>query len=362
MTRLFLSALLAGSLAAQTLSFTPFNVTAGSAPMAVRLIDFNGDSRPDIVVINAGGLGTVSVLLNQGGGKFSKPITTETGGLGAVTLTSGDFNHDGKADLAVVNNLSNDVSILLGLGNGTFQPGTFVAVHGGPVAITEADFNHDGNLDLAVVNSFTGDLSILLGKRDGGFQPASNVYVGSAPTNVKAGDFNGDGIPDLAVTNGTQGLQLVKILLGNGDGTFRDAGNLAVGNEPFALVAHDFNQDGKTDLAVANLASNNLSVLLGNGDGTFLPAVNYDAGNGPVGIRAGHFGGHGILDLVACADVSQAVLVFPGKGDGTFGKPLSFPIGDYCNSVAVGDLVQAGRTDIVTAMPSGVVLLLNNGH
>jgi len=145
-------------LAAQTLSFTPHTVPAGNSPTSVRLIDFNGDNKLDIVVINADGSDTLSVLLNQGNGNFSAPVTGQTGGAGAIALTSGDFNHDGKADLAVVNNQTNNVSILLGNGDGTFRLGSFAATDAGPVSITEADFNRDGNTDLAVVNSLTGNV------------------------------------------------------------------------------------------------------------------------------------------------------------------------------------------------------------
>jgi hypothetical protein len=358
----FLAAVAAGALAAQSASFKPLTMQAGNSPISVRVVDFNGDNKPDIVVINSDGWGTVTVLLNLGGGQFSNPIATTTGGLGSMALTSGDFNHDGKADLAVVNNLTNNVSILLGNGDGTFRLDSYASVHGGPVAITEADFNRDGNLDLAVVNSLTGDVTILLGKPDGTFRPGVNVFIGSAPTSAKAGDFNGDGIPDLAITNGTQGQQLVYLLFGNGDGTFRNGGTVAAGNEPFALVAHDFNHDGKTDLAVANLASNNISILLGNGNGTFQPAVNYATGEGPVGIRAANLTRDGNLDLAVCADVSAEILLFKGKGDGTFMPPVAFPTGAECNSVAVGDLYQAGRTDIVTATPNGLVLLTNSSN
>src|SRR5579871_4753673 len=108
------AALALGPLSAETLDFTPTSIDAGNSPTSIRLIDFNGDNLPDIIVINAGGPGSVSVLLNQGQGSFSAPMTTLTGGSGAIALTSGDFNHDGYEDLAVVNNLTDNVSILLG--------------------------------------------------------------------------------------------------------------------------------------------------------------------------------------------------------------------------------------------------------
>ncbi|HTQ58212.1 MAG TPA: VCBS repeat-containing protein [Bryobacteraceae bacterium] len=354
---LFFSVFLtAAAASAQNLYFQSTLMSAGNAPIAVRVADFNGDRLPDIAVINSGGSGTVTVLLNAGAGSFSGPIASTTGGLGAWAMTVGDFNHDGKADLAVVNNVTNNVSILLGRGDGTFRTGSFAPAHQGPVAITEGDFNRDGNLDLAVVNSISGDVTILLGRRNGAFQPGTPVFIGSAPTNIRAGDFNGDGILDLAVTNGTLGQHLVYLLLGNGDGTFRNAGTMTVGYEPFAIIANDLNHDGGADLVVADLVSNEISVLLGNGDGSFRTAVNYPAGNGPVAVRAGHFAGSGNLDLAVCADVSAQVLVYPGNGDGTFRSPLPQPTGSPCNSLAVGDLYQTGRTDIVAATANGLVL------
>jgi len=357
---LLFTALAACSLAAQRLSFTQHTISAGISPKSIRLADFNGDGKPDIVVVNAAGSGTVSVLLNLGSATFSLPVATQTGGLGGIALTSGDYNHDGKTDLAVVNNLSNNVSILLGNGDGTLRLSSFAGVHGGPVAVTEADFNRDGNADLAVVNSLTGDVTVLLGKSDGTFGRGTNVFVGGAPTGITAGDFNGDGIPDLAVANGALGQQLVYIFLGNGDGTFRSGGTAPVGNEPFGLVAYDFNHDGKKDLAVANLAANSMSVLLGIGNGTFRPAVNYPAGNGPVSIGTGSFTSGGNADLAVCADISAEVLLWLGNGDGTFQMPQAVPAGGFCNSLAVGDLNHDGKTDIVTATTGNVVVLMNN--
>jgi hypothetical protein len=359
--RSILAALATWPLAAQTLSFTPQTVSAGNSPISVRLHDFDRDNKLDIVVINGDGSETVSVLLNLGGGNFSAPITSATGGFGSMALTAADFNHDGKEDLAVVNNLTNNVSILLGNGDGTFSLGSLAGVHEGPVSVAEADFNGDGNVDLAVVNSLTGDVTILLGKADGTFRPGTNVFVGSSPTGIKSGDFNGDGFPDFAVANGTLGQELVYIFLGNGDGTFRSGGKVHVGIEPFALVAEDFNHDGTIDLGVANLGANTVSVLLGNGNGTFKPATNYPAGNGPVSIRVGSFSQSGNADLALCADVSAEVLVFLGNGDGTFQTPQPFSTGDFCNSLAVGDLEQTGRSDVVAATTDNLVVLINNG-
>jgi hypothetical protein len=347
---------------AQTLTFEPVTMSVGNSPVAVRLADLTGNGLLDIAVINGGGSDTVSVLLNLGGGQFSSPTASTTGGLASMAMTVGDFNHDGKADLAVVNNLTNNVSILLGNGDGTFHIGSFAPVDQGPVAVTEADFNGDGNLDLAVVNSSTGDITILLGRRDGTFGPGTNIYLGSAPTNITAGDFNGDGIPDLAVTDGVLGQTLVYILLGNGDGTFQSASTKKVGDEPFAIVADDFNHNGYTDLAVANLVSNTISVLLGDGNGEFQGPVNYKAGNGPIALKAGKFTQSGNVDLVACDDVSNEILVFLGRGNGMFREPQAEPTGSSCNALAVGDLFASGVMDIVATTANGLVLFSNTSN
>ena len=115
------------------------------------------------------------------------------------------------------------------------------------------DFNGDGRPDLAVANYGSNDVSVLLGNGDGTFQPQVTYAVGSSPVALVAGDFNGDGRPDLAVAN--YGANDVSVLLGNGDGTFQPQVTYAVGSSPTALVAGDFNGDGRTDLAVANLDS-----------------------------------------------------------------------------------------------------------
>ena len=121
------------------------------------------------------------------------------------------------------------------------------------------DFNGDGKPDLAVANWGSNMVRVLLGKGDGTFQTAVNYAAGRQPVSVAVGDFNGDGKHDLAVANGND----VSVLLGNGDGTFRRAANFAVGDLPAAVAVGDFNGDGTPDLAVANALSRDVSVLLG---------------------------------------------------------------------------------------------------
>ena len=123
----------------------------------------------------------------------------------------------------------------------------------------EGDFNRDGKLDLAVADVASNTVSVLLNNGNGSFAPAVSYTVGSAPQSIAVADFNGDGKLDLAVSNG--GSNTVSILPGNGDGTFGPAVNFAVGN-PAGIAAGDFNGDGHPDLAVANFASDTVTVLL----------------------------------------------------------------------------------------------------
>ena len=164
-----------------------------------------------------------------------------------------------------------------------------------PSQVVVGDFNGDGKADLAVANQNGNNVSVLLGNGDGTFQAAVNYNTGTNSLSVAVGDFNGDGKADLAVAdyNGNN----VSVLLGNGDGTFRAAVNYNAGSGPSEVVVGDFNGDGKADLVVANYLSNNVSVLLGKGDGTFQAPVNYSAAAGPISVAVGDFNGDGRADF-----------------------------------------------------------------
>jgi hypothetical protein len=200
----------------------------------------------------------VSVLLGKGDGTLQTPLNL-TVGSGSTSVAIGDFNGDGKPDLAVADLRSNDINVLLGKGDGTFQAAVSVAANSGPVSLAVGDFNGDGKSDLAVVGQF---VSVLLGKGDGTFQTAVNYAAGSGLQSVALGDFNGDGRADIAVVSQTSGN--VSVLGGNGDGTFQQAVNYAIGGAPRWLVVGEFNGDGRDDLAISD-AGGNLRVVLGGG-------------------------------------------------------------------------------------------------
>jgi DNA-binding CsgD family transcriptional regulator len=138
-----------------------------------------------------------------------------------------------------------------------------------PVAV--GDFNGDGKPDLAVANRTAMEISILLGNGDGTFQPPVSYPTKGAPNSIAVGDFNGDGHLDLAVVHAN--FTEISIMLGNGNGTFQDPTNHGTGLPHLAIAAGDFNGDGKPDLAVVDTITNKVYVLLGHGNGTFQAAA-----------------------------------------------------------------------------------------
>jgi len=219
----------------------------------------------------------------------------------------GDFNGDGKLDLAVANQDANTVSILLGDGTGNFTTASSPATGSYPYSVAVGDFNGDGKLDLAVVNTDSNTLSILLGDGTGNFTAASSPATGINPLSVAVGDFNGDGKLDLAVAN--EGSNTVSILLGDGTGNFTAASSPATGSYPQSVAVGDFNGDGKLDLAVTNFSSNTVTVLLGDGTGNFTTALSPATGNGPIGVAVGDFNGDGRLDLAVVNNYDGTVSV-----------------------------------------------------
>ncbi len=338
------------------LSYNP----GGYYSVSITIADVNGDGKPDLVVLN--------------GCSTSECATTD----------------------------HSLVGILLGNGDGTFQDALTYSSGGeaanayGPAAV--ADVNGDGKPDIIVANynycgsscTTDGSVGVLLGNGDGTFQPVMTYDSGGiGATSAAVTDVNGDGKPDVVVANICSGACTgsgdVGVLLGNGDGTFQAAVIYPSGGIAAVSVAvADINGDGRPDIAVANECVTSdfsdcddapVGVLLGNGDGTFQPAVVYD----PRGIDVTWFvvfadvNGDGKLDLVTtsqtgidgCCD--GYATVFLGNGDGTFGAPASFDTGDFgAHSVAVGDVNGDGKADLMISntgySTSSVGVLINTSH
>jgi hypothetical protein len=349
-----------------TISLNP----VGSAPVAIASGDFNGDGFSDKAVVNQGG-NSVSILLGTGDGNFQPAVSYMVGEL-PTAIVAGDFNHDGHLDLAVANYgdpmHGGNVSILLGRGDGTFVTGASYSMIG-PEAIVTGDLDGDGNLDMAVlIDDYNGNLSIniLRGNGDGTFQTGKsyNVGTGVGVGALGIGDFTGDGKPDLIIFTVVNGTSFIGTLVNDGSGGFAGkTGCTLTSQGEVSLAVGDFNNDGKLDVAVAIASGNSIAICLGNGDGTFSVAGSPLVGNNPIGLAAGDLNGDGKLDLVAANYTDGTVSVLLGKGDGTFTNGATYPIGTQPQTLSLADLNGDGKLDVtvVNTADNNVQVLLGGG-
>ncbi len=325
--------------------------------------DFNNDGHLDLAVANEDS-DYVSILLGRGDGSFQEARDYGVG-IGPKDVATGDFNEDGHLDLAVANNFSLDVSILMGCGDGSFQAAVYYDIKHTVQAVATGDFDEDGHIDLAVV--WHGTLirgCIFFGRGDGSFRAALEYIICVAPrwdeiAAVVPVDFDGNGHLDLIVA----GTPCVSILFGNGDGTFQDAfiPGFFLAN---GLATEDFNEDGHQDLAVANYYY--VSILLGNGDGSVQITSHYEAGPGPVSVAAGDLDEDGHLDLAVACDLGYLISgsILLGHGDGSFQEPRFLSTGNsQPNDVALGDFDEDGHLDLVVVNTKldNVSVLLGKG-
>jgi hypothetical protein len=340
--------------------------TEAEAPTALVSGDFNGDGHLDLATAQSAN-GDVRVLLGLGDGTFPPSGRFPTGG-NPTAVVVGDFNRDGRTDLATANFFTSDISVLRGVGDGTLAPQTRYALPGQPVALVSGDFNRDGRTDLAAAvqstNSSPAAVVLLLGLGDGTFREQGQVVLPGEPISLLAGDFNGDGIVDLAVglsisTRNQAGPQFeIAVFLGKGDGTFAAAGVIPVAKKPKAMVAGDFNRDGRLDLAIANIDSGDVSILLGLGDGQFREAQTVPVGTGPSAIVTGDFNGDGIPDLAVADENSNEVTVLTGTGDGTFQRRGAYPVGSLPLGLVAADFGDGRLGLVATDAGSGQISVL----
>jgi uncharacterized protein (TIGR03437 family) len=325
-------------------SYLTPNLTA-----SLTLNDFDGDGYLDMLVPDTDS-GSAVLLLGRGDGTLLGPPAYGTGN-GLTSLTAGDFNGDGKTDLLMTgaSSTGSTLSLLPGSANGQFQPAVNIPVPGRTDVVAVGDFNKDGRLDIAVLGS---QLNILLNQGGNTFR-AGAQYASLIPSIVA--DFDKDGRLDIGGPfNGGFG-----VMLGNGDGTFRGPAAFNVGSNPTAAVSADFNRDSSLDVAVLNTGTpgnsadpGGVSVLMGSGAGSFGPAINIAAGLNPRALAVADVNGDGRPDLIVANGSTAAgyqVAVMLGKGDGTFQQPTSVPLpaGEAPNTLAVTDIDGDGNPDII---------------
>jgi hypothetical protein len=328
------------------------------------------------------------------------------GNAAAMNVVTGDFNGDGKIDIAVTHGSDQTVYVFLNTGNGTFAAGATYPVPNGPIAnLYLADFNRDGKLDLGVPgggtpgNGFVQHPIVLLGKGDGTFgAPIASGSLG--PTRgVTVCDFNGDGIPDFASNNPSTGT--VSVSLGKGDGTFGPAIVSPRDNANYSrwITCADFDGDGKMDVAIADgngvrnqVGTCEISVLFGKGDGTFRTGGTYPSpptqaswGGAPPPVDGGptvnpedvfaiDVNADGKPDLIETL-YDHNINVFINNGDGTFQPAAGYITGEYPRAVTAADMNGDGILDLVVGnvgcmaalagscldAPGSVAVMIGNG-
>jgi hypothetical protein len=351
----------------------PVSYVGGNDPEAVTVADVNRDGSPDLLTANSFG-DTVSIFLGRGDGSFGKARDFAVG-TAPASIAAADLNGDGTTDIVTTNGGlaegdseaiagSDDLSVLLGRGDGSFRTHVDYPAGNVPSGIAVVDVNEDGSPDLLTVDRHDSQLALLLGTGDGTFgrfHPL-NVPDLALARRLTTADLNGDLHVDVLIPD--ESTSSVVVLPGKGDGTFGPPTAYPTsGTEPVAVAAGDLNGDGHPDLATANgYPAHDLSVLLTKDDGSYGPPTLYGTGFAPHSIVASDMNGDHIADLLTGNVGDSTVSLLVGKGDGTFGPAVDLPTGstDGNNTMVVADLNADGKPDIVTAnfKPSSLVTVL----
>jgi hypothetical protein len=324
----------------------PTTYAVGGPPRRIAVGDFNGDGRPDLAVNldGSGSSGVLSILLNDGTGKFGSPNPVNLAGSPTVSVV-GDVNNDGKLDIIsalYTGTTDGKVTVLIGNGSGGFSQSSFFTMSTNNAALAIGDFNEDGKRDLAIPGS-SGGVSIWLGDGAGAFSLAGNTPTGGSTLSLIVGDFNNDGHLDA--------LQGARMILGTGAASFGAPIAVPVPTESNAGFAADVNQDGKLDAVVSGPGG--LTIMLGDGAGSLVRGKSYTSGFTVFGAGSafavpGDFNDDGKVDLAAVQSFGIGIL--DGDGTGTFYDALSYQTTIlFPNYLVAADFNNDGKQDFVTA-------------
>jgi FG-GAP-like repeat len=299
-----------------------------------------------------GGLGDPERLFGfaaeLGDGFVQGRATYQTGGLYAQGLAVGDFENDGRVDVAVINSGSANVTIMSNNGTGEFNLTSTIGINGNPTSIAAADFNGDGILDLAIVDDQNGLVDVAYGDVSGGFLAPVGSPVGQYAEKIAVGDFNGDGNPDVAVSD--YGADDVAVLLNlGGNESFAAPTFYPVGHLPTGIAVGDLNGDGNADIAVTNQGDRVLSILEGDGDGAFGAQVAVPTPVSPSSVAIGDLTGSGENDMVVLNESGNAAYTYLAGTASTLTVQTGSP------SYTVEEEVSATTTLAGAGSPSGTL-------
>ena len=324
--------------------------------------DFNDDGRPDLAIVNE-----VSedfrVFLNNGTNYDTiYSIYTIPSGSYPSPSEGADFNHDGIIDIVIGNAANTILSAFVGTGNAGFQSGISYTAGNLVRGVSVVDFDGDGHDDVVTANRGGNNISLFKNSGTGIFAPAVNINtVGNGETGVMIADANNDGISDAFI--GCYGSNEIVLLLGNGNGGFAFSSRKTLNGPPWAIAVGDINRDGNIDVAAALSGNNRIGVLFGDGAGGLGTTVNYSSGNFPLAIDIGDVDGDNDLDLIASNYGAGTFSMFGNNGSGVFtNTPITLPASEAGSCITVldrdndGDMDLAGIDEV-----DDLLFIFNNG-
>ena len=346
----------------------PLEYIAADRPVAAVVGDFDGDGSNDLAIIDQSSE-DLTLVLGNGEGTFRAALAYISQ-LQPRAIASGSLTGDRRADFVVANYRGSDansdtagsVSVYLADDKGVYHLSSTYTVGDGPVSVALADVTGDGNLDILTLNRLDKTVSVLPGVGDGTFLRPLIIPLADAPVAIGIGDFDEDGRLDLAVVEGCEDRgcsqpSSLEILLGLGDGTFRSASTYTLGYSPSSIAVGDLNGDRHLDVVVANRCGEDVScrapgtaaILFGNGKGGFTAGPGLLLGDSPSSIALGDLAGRGFLDLLVSQASDDTLAVFSGNGDGSFRAPSAYKVGSLPTSIVVSDFNGDGKPDVAVA-------------